>query len=165
MSHRADTGRAIQAAAHLDHLLLLLLLTKLSLPHLSLQRQRTLDTFAKRIRLAHVGGLIDDATNDDLKTINDVRVVFARAELPMRFSSAPVRIKARRFLGWKPGASARRLFDKAVDRAAVAIRARTNSLMYEPLKCTEMSANLYLSLGGVVPQKVGTFRQARAPVW
>ena len=134
MSHRADTGRAIQAAAHLDHLLLLLLLTKLSLPHLSLQRQRTLDTFAKRIRLAHVGGLIDDATNDDLKTINDVRVVFAHAELPMRFSSAPVRIKARRFLGWKPGASARRLFDKAVDRAAVAIRARTNSLMYEPLQ-------------------------------
>ena len=52
MSHRADTGRAIQAAAHLDHLLLLLLLTKLSLPHLSLQRQRALDTFAKRIRLA-----------------------------------------------------------------------------------------------------------------
>jgi hypothetical protein len=136
MSHRADTGRAIQAAAHLDHLLLLLL-TKLSLPHLTLQRQRTLDTFAKRIRLAHVGGLIDDATNDDLKTINDVRVVFARAELPMRFSSAPVRIKARRFLGWKPGASARRLFDKAVDRAAVAIRARTNSLMYEPLDVGE----------------------------
>jgi len=80
------------------------------------------------------------------RPINDVRVVFARAELPMRFSSAPVRIKARRFLGWKPGASARRLFDKAVDRAAVAIRGRTNR-------------------GGVVPQKVGTFRQARAPVW
>jgi hypothetical protein len=130
MRSRADTGRAIQAAARLDHLLLLLLLTKLDLPHVSRRREKTLDTFAKRIRLAHAGGLIDDATHSDLKTINEVRVVFAHAELPVRFTSAPIRIKARGFVGWKPGANARRLFDEAVARAEVAIDARTNALVF-----------------------------------
>ena len=131
MSHRADTGRAIQAAAHLDHLLLLLLLTKVNRPRVSRRRQETLDRFTRRIRLAHVGALIDYATYSDLETINDVRVVFAHAERPVRFSSTPVRIKARRFLDWKPRASVRRLFDEAVDRADMAIRERTERLLYE----------------------------------
>lgn len=131
MGTKADTGHAIQKAAHLDHLLLLLLLTKLSLPHISRRREKTLNTFAKRLRLARAGGLIDAATHSDLKTINDMRVVFAHAELPVRFSSAPIRIKARRFLGWQPRASARRLFDKAVDRAEAAIKARTDQLLYQ----------------------------------
>ena len=111
----AHTGRAIQAAAHLDHLLLLLLLTKMNRPHVSRRRQETLlDRFTRRIRLAHVAAVIDHATYSDLTTINDVRVVFAHAERPVRFSSTPVRIKARRFLDWKPRASVRRLFDEAV---------------------------------------------------
>ena len=36
-------------------------------------------------------GRIDDATNRDLVAINDVRVVFAHAELLIRFTSASVR--------------------------------------------------------------------------
>ena len=128
---RADTGHAVQAAARLDHLLLMLLLTHMDLPHISRRRARTVDTFAKRRRKVHARGLIDDATNSDLRTINDVRVVFAHAEEPIRFASAPVRIKARRFRDWKPRASARRLFDEAVARAEAAIKARTDALCWE----------------------------------
>jgi hypothetical protein len=64
-------------------------------------------------------------------TINDVRVVFAHAERPIRFTSAPVRIKARRFDGWRQGASARRLFDEAVGRSEAAINAKINALLFE----------------------------------
>ena len=128
---KADTGHAIQAAARLDHLVLLLLLTKLNRPQISTRAAKKLDSFAKRIRLARALSLIDHVTHSDLKTINDVRVVFAHAELPVRFTSAPVRIKARRFGGWKPQASARRLFDEAVARAEAAISARTNLLIYD----------------------------------
>jgi ribosomal protein S18 len=124
MTSKADTGHAIQAAARLDHLLLLLLLNKLNRPQIPRRTAKTLDSFAKRIRLARALGLIDPATHSDLKTINDVRVVFAHAELPVRFTSAPARIKARRFTGWKPQASARRLFDEAVARAKAAISRR-----------------------------------------
>ena len=127
---KPDRGHALEEASRLDHSLLLLLLTKLDLPHISQRRKRTLDTFAKRRRLALDRGLIDAATNKDLKAINDVRVIFAHAELPVRFTSAPVRIKARKFRGWKPRASARRLFDQAVGRAEVAINSQINALIW-----------------------------------
>lgn len=84
--------------------------------------------------MAHDLGLIDDATNSDLVTINAVRVVFAHAEEPIRFASAPVRKKAETFRDWKSRASARRLFDEAVARAKVAINARTDALLYEHAK-------------------------------
>ena len=103
-SSRADSGRAIQEAARLDDLLLLLLLTKLNRPHISARTVKKLDGFAKRIRLARALGLIDPATHSDLKAINDVRAVFAHAERPVRFTSVPVRIKARGFQDWKPDA-------------------------------------------------------------
>jgi hypothetical protein len=93
---RADTGHAVQAAARLDHLLLMLLLTHMDLPHVSRRPARMIDRFDKRRRMAHGRGLIDEATNSDLRTINDVRVVFAHAEKPIRFASAPVRIEAAR---------------------------------------------------------------------
>ena len=129
--YRADTGHAVQEAARLDHLLLLLLLTHMGLPHISNRREKTIDTFGKRRRLARKCGLIDDATNRDLVTINDVRVVFAHAERPIRFTSAPIRIEARRFGGWRPGSSARRLFDEAVARSEASINARINALLFK----------------------------------
>jgi hypothetical protein len=130
-SSKADTGHAIQAAAQLDHLLLLQLLTKRNKRKISSRTAKTLEGFARRIRLAHSRRLIDPATHRDLKTINEVRIVFAHAELPVRFTSASVRIKARAFDGWKPRASARRLFDEAAARATAAIRARTDRLIYD----------------------------------
>ena len=132
-SSRADTGRAIQEAARLDHLLLLLLLTKLNRPHISARTVKKLDGFAKRIRLTRALGLIDPATYSDLKAINDVRAVFAHAERPVRFTSVPVRIKARGFQDWKPDARVRRLFDEAAARAEAAISGRLNRLLYEGL--------------------------------
>jgi hypothetical protein len=131
MGSREDTGHAVQRAARLDHLLLLLLLTHMHLPHISRRREKQIDAFGNRRRMARALGLIDDATNSDLETINDVRIVFAHAEVPVRFTSAPVRMKARRFRDWKPGASARRLFDEAVARAEREIKARTDALTFE----------------------------------
>jgi hypothetical protein len=88
---RADTGRAVQAAARLDHLLLMLLLMRLDEPVMSKTRaNKILATFGLRRRLAHEMGLIDDATNADLKTINAVRGVFAHAEEPITFRSRHV---------------------------------------------------------------------------
>jgi hypothetical protein len=99
--YRADTGHAVQEAARLDHLLLLLLLTHLSEPQMPNRRaKKHLDTFGMRRRMAHARGLIDDATNHELLAINEVRVVFAHAEMPLRFTSAPIRIEARWFRDW-----------------------------------------------------------------
>jgi hypothetical protein len=128
---KADTGHAVQEAARLENTLLCLLLVTLGRAHISTRTERKLDSFGKRIRLAREMELIDAATHSDLKAINDVRAVFAHAELPVRFTSAPIRIKTRAFAAWKPGASARRLFDEAVARAEAAIDARINTLVYE----------------------------------
>jgi hypothetical protein len=81
--------------------------------------------------LARAYGLVDADTERDLKMINDVRVVFAHAEVPVRFTSAPVRIKAHHFRGWTPQANARRLFDEAVARAKAVINAKRDELIYE----------------------------------
>lgn len=71
---KADTGHAIQKAAQLDHLLLLLLLAHLSKPQMSNRRaKKILDTFGKRRRMARALGLIDEATNDDLTAIDQRR--------------------------------------------------------------------------------------------
>jgi hypothetical protein len=130
-SSRADTGHAIHVAAHLAHLLLLLLITELNRPHISARAVKKLDGFAKRIRLARALGLIDDTTHKDLKAIDDVRAVLTHAERPVRFTSVPVRIKARGFQDWKPGASVRQLFDEAAARAEAAISGRLNRVLYE----------------------------------
>jgi hypothetical protein len=129
--YRADAGHAVLEAARLDHLLLLLLLTYKDLPHISNRRRKEIDTFGKRRRMALAHGLIDADTNHDLEAINDVRALFAHAERPLRFTSAPVRVKARRFNGWRRDASARRLFDEAVARSKAAIKARISALLYE----------------------------------
>ena len=134
MGSKADTGHAVQEAARLDDALLKLLLTKLNRPHISRRTEQSIYSFGKRIRMAHARGLIDEATHDDLKTINAVRTVFAHAERPVRFTSAPVRIEARKFAAYKPGASTRRLFDEAVARAEAAIDARRGALEYEHAK-------------------------------
>jgi hypothetical protein len=131
-----DTGHAIQVAARLDHLLLLLLLAKLNRPHISARTVKKLDGFTKRIRLARALGLIDPATRNDLKAINDLRAIFAHAERPVRFTSVPVRIKARGFQDWRPNASVRRMFDEAAARAEAAITARINRLLYEDAMST-----------------------------
>ena len=130
-SSRADTGHAMQVAARLDHLLLLLLLTGLNRPNISSRTVKKLDGFAKRLRLARTFGLIDDVTYNDLKTINEVRALFAHAERPVRFTSVPVRIKARGFHEWQPRASVRRLFDEAAARADATITGRISHLLYE----------------------------------
>jgi hypothetical protein len=75
----------MQAAARLDHLLLVLLLTRLDKPEMSDSRAKEeLGTFGLRRRLAHELSLIDDATNADLKTVNEIRAVFAHAESQRR---------------------------------------------------------------------------------
>lgn len=127
---KADTGHAIQKAAQLDHLLLLLLLAHLSEPQMSNRRaKKILDTFGKRRRMARALGLIDEATNDDLTAINAVRVVFAHAEIPVSFASGAVRKEARRFRAWKEGDSSRRVFDEAVARTETRISDRINALI------------------------------------
>jgi hypothetical protein len=64
----------------------MLLLTHL--PELSKPRaDEMLDRFGKRRRLAHELGLIDDATDADLKTINEIRTIFVHAEVPVTFRS------------------------------------------------------------------------------
>ena len=81
--------------------------------------------------MAHALGAIDNATRDDLMAINAVRAVFAHAEMPVRFTSAPVRQKAGKFPAWKERASARRLFDQAVARTETAINAKMHALLFE----------------------------------
>jgi hypothetical protein len=121
----------VQAVAHLDHLLLILLLLHLSEPQMSKRRAKnTLDAFGKRRRMAHALGLIDDATSGDLRTINAVRIVFAHAEVPVRFGSAPIREKAEDFRDWRRRASVRRLFDQAVARAEAAMQAKIDEMIF-----------------------------------
>jgi hypothetical protein len=131
MGHKADRGHAIHAAAHLHHLLLLLLLT--DLPRMSNSRaKKVLDIkFAARIKMASERGAIDEATHRDLVTINAVRVVFAHAETPVGFASKPVRDKASKFRDWRERASALRLFDEAVARCETAILARIDDLIFK----------------------------------
>ena len=127
---KGETGHAIQAAARLDHGLLMLLLTHL--PELSKTRaDEILDRFGKRRRLAHELGLIDDATDADLKTINEIRTIFVHAEVPITFRSRYIVDEAQTFAAWKPRARARRLFDEAVERCERAIEGRREKIVYE----------------------------------
>jgi hypothetical protein len=123
-SSKEQTGHAIQVAARLDHLLLMLILTHLDEPKLSNRRaKKTLDTFGKRRRLACDLGLITKAIDRALKLVNDVRVVFAHAEEPITFRS--------RYIVTVAGKNARRTFDKAAERAERAIEKRRNRIVYE----------------------------------
>jgi len=56
--------------------------------------------------------------------------VFAHAEEPVRFTSEPVLVEARKLHGWQDGASARELFDAAADRSETAINAKMHGLIY-----------------------------------
>jgi hypothetical protein len=120
---KEETGHAVQVAARLDHLLLALILTHLDEPKLSRRRaEKILNTFGMRRRLARDLDLIDEATEQALKLVNDVRVVFAHAEKPITFRS--------RYIEEVAGKDARRVFDEAASRAECAIEERRNRIVY-----------------------------------
>ena len=93
-----------------------------------------LGTFSAKIDFARVLDLIDAQTYRNLHAIRGMRNVFAHAEEPVRFKSPEVVAKARKFPQWRDGASARTLFDNAVNEAEVVIAARMNALIYAETK-------------------------------
>jgi hypothetical protein len=86
-----------------------------------------LDTFAGKRTMAEERGLIDAATVADLTLVNNVRVVFAHAEVPISFKHWTVAEAA----GVEVGTDVRALFDAAVDRAEHAIEERRGKIEWK----------------------------------
>jgi hypothetical protein len=121
---KEETGHAVQVAARLDHLLLMLILTHLDNPNISKGcAKKTFDTFYERRTFARDHGLISKATDEALKLVNDMRKVFAHAEEPITFRNRHV-VKV-------AGKQARRRFDAAARRAEHAIEKRRNRIVFK----------------------------------
>jgi hypothetical protein len=88
-----------------------------------LESGSVLDTFGKKRREALRLGLINAHTDDALRLVNDVRVVFAHAEEPITFGSRCIEKVA--------GKDARAAFEDAARCAERAIEERRNEIVYE----------------------------------
>jgi hypothetical protein len=122
-----DTARAVQAGGRLDHLLLMLILTHLNQTKIPNSVAERLDTFAGKRTMAQERHLIDEAVVSDLTLVNDVRAVFAHAEVPITFHHWAVAEAA----DVEVGTDVRRMFDEAADRAERAIEKRRSRIVYE----------------------------------
>jgi DNA-binding MltR family transcriptional regulator len=132
---KQDAGHAIIAHALVDQMLGTLILaylpTKLSDSGAKklLSRRGPFSSLLAKIAFASELGLIGDETRKDLEGINAVRNAFAHPKGFFRFASPEVVAVFKEH--WPETDDAETLFDNRIERAAKAMKAKFDSLLYE----------------------------------
>ena len=132
---KQDAGHAIIAHALVEQMLGTLILAYLpkklsdSGAKKLFSRPGPFSSLLTKTAFASELGLIGDETRKDLKAINAVRNAFAHPNGFLRFTSPEVAAVFKKH--WPATDDAQALFDNRVERAAEAMKAKFDSLIYE----------------------------------
>ena len=133
---RSDGGHvilAVAAVAQLLEVLLLAYLPKLSDEHATLlfSDRGPLGHFLAKAKLALALGLIESETYQDLKGAQRVRNAFAHPRGLLRFNSPKVDTVFKSIRHWPETDNPRALFDERLGRAALAMKAKADALLFK----------------------------------
>jgi DNA-binding MltR family transcriptional regulator len=133
---KADAGHVIMAVAITDQILETLILAYMpkmedAAARILFEHRGPLDDLLAKAKFAKALGLIDADTYADLKGIQKVRNTFAHPKGFLHFKSPEVAEVFKAIKHWRKNDDLRAVFDSSLSRAAKAMDAKYNELIFK----------------------------------
>jgi DNA-binding MltR family transcriptional regulator len=91
--------------------------------------------------IAYAFGLIDSRTLADLRTVRDIRNIFAHAADSLHFKSQDILGKCRKLSQWKDGTDGHEVFDKTIIYCISKISTKIQGIIFKPVLQEIASSN------------------------